>query len=356
MVTGMERTAKLAEVKLDEARARGLARRFSFAAQRNEELVADYVGDFEGIGLDYAGQLSIVETKRGIRTSASRERGGLRLRARWADDALGAVFLWGDALTIDGTRSAAPCLVVAGPGTEVVASHRGAWRNLRVGLHGAAFTELLANSATAPAVEAWARPGIHRPAIPPALEWRLQRQILLAASFAEHASLVDARPDIALEVAADEVAGAFVEALHGVEPGRPDVSTVPPARRRLVRAAIELIESSPNEPVSVSGVCRQLNARERTLQRAFQDNLGVSLRAYERERRLRGVHGAILAEGDRRTITEIAMSFGFWHLGRFAGAYGALFGCSPTETRRRAWGRPTVLDGAKRVPCPTLAT
>jgi hypothetical protein len=32
------------------------------------------------------------------------------------------------------------------------------------------------------------------------------------------------------------------------------------------------------------------------------------------------------------------MSFGFWHLGRFSGAYATLFGCTPTETRRRVWG------------------
>jgi AraC-like DNA-binding protein len=43
-------------------------------------------------------------------------------------------------------------------------------------------------------------------------------------------------------------------------------------------------------------------------------------------------------EGDRRSLTDIAMAFGFWHLGRFAGAYAALYGCTPRETRRRAWG------------------
>jgi AraC family ethanolamine operon transcriptional activator len=87
--------------------------------------------------------------------------------------------------------------------------------------------------------------------------------------------------------------------------------------------------------VSVTSVCDALAVTERTLQRAFQDCLGTSLRDYERERRLPGVHGAILAEGDRRSITDIAMSFGFWHLGRFSGAYAALY---PTETRRRVWG------------------
>lgn len=193
LVTGMERTATLAGAVLAETRVRSSARRFLSATQRNDERVGDYVGDYEGIGLDYTGRLAIVETKGGIRTGTSQERGGPQLRARWADDALGAVFLWGDALTVDLTQHAAPRLVVAGPGTEVVARHQGAWRNLRVGVHGAAFTGLLANPASARTVEPWARPGIHRPAVPPALEWRLQRQICLAGSLAEQARSAGAR-------------------------------------------------------------------------------------------------------------------------------------------------------------------
>jgi transcriptional regulator GlxA family with amidase domain len=110
------------------------------------------------------------------------------------------------------------------------------------------------------------------------------------------------------------------------------------SRRRLVARALDVLHAIPDEPVSVASVCDTLGVTERTLQRAFQDCLGKGLRAYERERRLRGVHGAILAEGNRRSITDIAMSFGFWHLGRFSGAYAALFGCVPTETRRRVWG------------------
>lgn len=106
------------------------------------------------------------------------------------------------------------------------------------------------------------------------------------------------------------------------------------------------MEASPDEPVSVSAVCHRLQVGERALQRAFQESIGVGPRAFERERRLRAVHGTILMEGDRRSITDIAMSFGFWHLGRFAGAYSTLFGCAPSETRRRVWAdnrtSPTV--------------
>lgn len=174
--------------------------------------------------------------------------------------------------------------------------------------------------------------------MPAALEWRLQQRILIASSFAERAAAVGAQARVALEVAADEVVGALVEALQSAAPAARMRGAHPNARRRLAQSAIALLAASPDEPVSVAVVCRHLGVTERTLQRAFQETVGVSLRAYERERRLHGVHGAILMEGGRRRITDIAMSFGFWHLGRFAGAYSALFGCSPSETRRRIWG------------------
>jgi AraC-like DNA-binding protein len=80
-----------------------------------------------------------------------------------------------------------------------------------------------------------------------------------------------------------------------------------------------------------------LKVSERTLQRAFVECLGIGPLRYERERRLHAVHGAILADGQGRTLTELAMTFGFWHLGRFAAAYANLYGCSPSETRRRVW-------------------
>ena len=100
-----------------------------------------------------------------------------------------------------------------------------------------------------------------------------------------------------------------------------------------------ILDANPRSPVSISSVCRALGVGERTLERAFQETFGVSPRSFERERRLRAAHGMILTEGDRVSITDIAMSFGFWHLGRFAGAYAALFGCSPSTMRNHIWSR-----------------
>ena len=162
--------------------------------------------------------------------------------------------------------------------------------------------------------------------------------MLRALRFAEPTTSRVARPGPAIAAAADDVVHDLVAAL-GTTDGSGTSQPLPaPSRRRLVARALEVLHATPDEPVSVASVCDTLGVTERMLQRAFQDCLGIGLRAYERERRLRGVHGAILAEGNRRSITDIAMSFGFWHLGRFSGAYAALFGCVPTETRRRVWG------------------
>ena len=55
-----------------------------------------------------------------------------------------------------------------------------------------------------------------------------------------------------------------------------------------------------------------------------------------RRERLQRVHRDLLtaAAGDR--VTDAAMRWGFFHLGRFSSAYAARFGELPSETRRRS--------------------
>jgi AraC-like DNA-binding protein len=71
----------------------------------------------------------------------------------------------------------------------------------------------------------------------------------------------------------------------------------------------------------------------RSLSRAFEKNYGLGPMAFVRQRRLDACF-VQLRGSDREitTVTEVAMSFGFWHIGKFAIAYRETFGESPSES------------------------
>jgi transcriptional regulator GlxA family with amidase domain len=71
----------------------------------------------------------------------------------------------------------------------------------------------------------------------------------------------------------------------------------------------------------------------RVLQESFRQHVGMSPMAYLRRLRLDGVH-AELSRADpwRVSVSEVAYRWGFTHLGRFAGAYRARYGVSPSQT------------------------
>jgi AraC-like DNA-binding protein len=75
----------------------------------------------------------------------------------------------------------------------------------------------------------------------------------------------------------------------------------------------------------------------------FRKHFGCSPMTYLKHYRLHAVREEILAAGGPRSISEIAMNWGFAHLGRFAGDYRKLFGETPSATQlrlERLSGRP----------------
>ncbi len=267
---------------------------------------------------------------------ALQDKGGIAMSGAINDDALTAVFLWGEGTTFNGQRSEIPQLRVISPGTEFNLEMPGRYQLMRIGLRGAALDPLRTASASHLNGRSWLMPGVHKPRFLPGTELELQQKLLRTARFAEAATQRDYDLRAALAVAASEAGAALARLLSSAEQP-PTRSLGSRDRHNIVDVTLAILDATPRSPVSVSAVCNALGVGERTLERAFQELLGISPRAYERERRLRGAHGLILTEGDRISITDIAMSFSFWHLGRFAAAYAALFGCSPSETRRRIW-------------------
>lgn len=101
---------------------------------------------------------------------------------------------------------------------------------------------------------------------------------------------------------------------------------------RTARAFVDDRRESDELPTVVD-ICEALGVSARTLQYAFREYIGLSPVAYLRVCRLNRVRAELAASDPQSsTITQVAMRFGFLHLGRFAGDYKRMFGESPSAT------------------------
>jgi AraC-like DNA-binding protein len=107
--------------------------------------------------------------------------------------------------------------------------------------------------------------------------------------------------------------------------------------RQIVTRFENLLRERPEEMLSLSAICAALGVAERTLSLACQEFLGQGPMQYARGRRLDMVRLRLLAADPAQTqVTDVAMHYGFWELGRFAQAYRLRFGERPSQTLRRA--------------------
>jgi AraC-like DNA-binding protein len=110
----------------------------------------------------------------------------------------------------------------------------------------------------------------------------------------------------------------------------------PPVAPRALRRVLDAIHDEPERPVTVTALARIGGMSVRSLQEAFRRYVGLAPMAYLQQVRLTQARAALRA-GDPATTTVAAVAhrWGFAHLGRFASAYRAEFGESPSETLRQ---------------------
>jgi transcriptional regulator GlxA family with amidase domain len=105
--------------------------------------------------------------------------------------------------------------------------------------------------------------------------------------------------------------------------------------RDLVARVSALVRDNLGDPVTIAELSRTVGVSERTLRTAFHDIVGLSPKQYVLGQRLRAVHDALSsANPDTTTVTDVAMAYGFFELGRFAGRYRHTFGEVPSQTLR----------------------
>jgi AraC-like DNA-binding protein len=107
--------------------------------------------------------------------------------------------------------------------------------------------------------------------------------------------------------------------------------------KRLCDAATSVMRRQLANPVPIPKIAAELGVSERHLQVVFRHELHTTPSAWFKQLRLEAVRNALLRlcpEGT--TVTQVAMDVGgFFHLGRFAGEYLAMFGEHPSDTLRR---------------------
>ncbi len=125
---------------------------------------------------------------------------------------------------------------------------------------------------------------------------------------------------------------------------RQSITLPTPAPRRVgcairqggLNRALEYLRSTDNGSVTVADLCNVARVTQRTLEYAFRETFGISPLRFLHLRRYHAARRDLLAaDGRTTTVTEIALKKGFYHMGRFAIRYKALFGESPSQTLER---------------------
>jgi len=103
-----------------------------------------------------------------------------------------------------------------------------------------------------------------------------------------------------------------------------------------VRRAEEFIRLHAAETLLLRDIISVSGVSARTLFKGFHDFRGTGPMAYLKGVRLDHARQDLAASGPRRSVTAVAHSWGFTHLGHFARDYKARFGELPSATRRGA--------------------
>ncbi|WP_369986759.1 AraC family transcriptional regulator [Pseudomonas xanthosomatis] len=104
----------------------------------------------------------------------------------------------------------------------------------------------------------------------------------------------------------------------------------------LLERILEHIDANLKLELAAEALAEQANISLRSLYALFDKQLGTTPKQYIRQRKLEQVHACL---GDARctvrSVTELALDYGFLHLGRFAESYRQQFGELPSQTLRR---------------------
>lgn len=185
---------------------------------------------------------------------------------------------------------------------------------------------LIGYELSAPAITHVIRPSAH-------LVKRLSNLHKAAGDLAATAPDILAHPEVAKAIE-QALVRAMVDCL--TDPAAAERGNSGRCRAAVMRRLEQVLEANGDRPLYIPELCAQLGVSDRTLRSQCQEHLGMSPHRYLWLRRMHLARRALgLADGTRKSVTEIALDHGFGELGRFSVAYRRLFGEMPSVTLRR---------------------
>ncbi|MFD6059496.1 AraC family transcriptional regulator [Rhodococcus wratislaviensis] len=133
----------------------------------------------------------------------------------------------------------------------------------------------------------------------------------------------------------DELERMLISSLLLAHPHSASELMAQPSAGRAARAVAVIagaIKAAPERSVDFVELARVQGISPRTLQDGFSHRYGRSPSRFLRDARLDMAH-QILTQNPHTSVTEVALSSGFSHLGRFARDYRLRYGVSPSITR-----------------------
>jgi AraC family ethanolamine operon transcriptional activator len=132
-----------------------------------------------------------------------------------------------------------------------------------------------------------------------------------------------------------QMLGLFWESLKKQDARKGGLGFSPRTHFRYVKRAQEFIEDNLEEAIRIEELAAASDVSARALQLCFRDHFQMGPQEYVRLRRLHRCHKALQrGSPDSLTVTDVAMKYGFYHLGRFSMYYKSMFGESPSWTLR----------------------
>lgn len=165
--------------------------------------------------------------------------------------------------------------------------------------------------------------------------WRRLLQYLRDEAFAGEASLLSASPlamasfdQMLMNTLLTMQPHNYTDALLGQR------SSAAPFH---IRRAVEFMQAHAAEPIGLVEIANAAGVSARTLHRSFQSFRGTTPLSWLKAVRLQNVHYELAAaEPSTLSVTEVALKWGFSHLGHFGQDYRHRFGESPIDTLKRA--------------------